>query len=137
MIFWILKMTKVEKIKSLITIRELAERYGANPNSKGKCKHNTIREEKTSSLQIYDDTNSFNDFGGVGGDVIDFYAEYHKIPTFEAINEMMKEFNIHWEDERVYQQNIYVPNKEYMSIEAVKKAFSIIIFKHFKILRSF
>ena len=116
-------MTKVEKIKSSITIRELAERYGAQPNTKGKCKHNPIREEKTSSLQIYDETNSFNDFGGVGGDVIDFYAEYHKIPNFEAIGEMMKEFKIQWEDERVYQQNAYVPSKEYMSVEAVKKAF--------------
>lgn len=135
-------MTKVEKIKSLITIRELAERYGAQPNSKGKCKYNPIREEKTSSLQIYDETNSFNDFGGVGGDVIDFYAEYHKIPTFEAINEMMKEFSIHWEDERIYQQNVYVPNKEYMSSEAVKKAFMSNVHypispkNHFEILTS-
>lgn len=116
-------MTKVEKIKSLITIRELAERYGAQPNSKGKCKYNPIREEKTSSLQIYDETNSFNDFGGVGGDVIDFYAEYHKISIIEAIENLVKDLNINWEDERVYQQNVYVPTKEYMSSEAVKKAF--------------
>ena len=99
-------MTKVEKIKSLITIRELAERYGAQPNSKGKCKYNPIREEKTSSLQIYDETNSFNDFGGVGGDVIDFYAEYHKISIIEAIENLVKDLNINLEDERVYQQNV-------------------------------
>ena len=116
-------MTKVEKIKSLITIRELAERYGANPNSKGKCKHNPIREEKTSSLQIYDDTNSFNDVGGVGGDVIDFYAEDHKLPIIEAIENLAKDLNMSWEDEKVYHQNVYVPTKEYMSNEAVKKAF--------------
>ena len=66
------------------------------PNSKGKCKYNPIREEKTSSLQIYDETNSFNDFGGVGGDVIDFYAEYHKISIIEAIENLVKDLNINW-----------------------------------------
>lgn len=116
-------MSKVQKIKSCVTIRQLAELFGAKPNSKGKCKYNPIREERTSSLQIYDDTNSFNDFGGVGGDVIDFYALKHNIPAFEAIDAMIKEFNIDYDEERFYNYHVNVPSKEYMSPEAVKKAF--------------
>ena len=117
-------MNRIDTIKHNYNIRDLAEQFGAKPNSAGKCKFNPIREERTSSLQIYDDTNTFYDFGsGLGGDVISFYSEFYKIDLSETIERMLNDIG---KDKEYFEQPkvIETPKKEYMPVEAVRKAFN-------------
>lgn len=117
-------MNRIDTIKHNYNIRDLAEQFGAKPNSAGKCKFNPIREERTSSLQIYDDTNTFYDFGsGLSGDVISFYSEFYKIDLSETIERMLNGIG---KDKEYFEQPkvIESPKKEYMSVEAVRKAFN-------------
>jgi len=69
-------MSKAELIKQKCDIVTVAERYGAQPHgtrSPLNTRHNPLRDEKTSSLKLYTDTNSYMDFGSnEGGSVIDF-----------------------------------------------------------------
>lgn len=115
-------MDKIKEIKEKITIRQLAEQFGAKPNSKGSCKYNPIREERTSSLVIYDNTNSYNDFGGNGGDVIDFYAEYKGIDKKTAIDEMYINIGHNFEAKEIKIKN-YNKN-DYMTPEILNKCFN-------------
>ena len=117
-------MNRIDTIKHNYTIRDLAEQFGAKPNSAGKCKFNPIREERTSSLQIYDNTNTFHDFGsGLSGDVISFYSEFYKIDLSETIERMLNDIG---KDKEYFEQPkvIETPKKEYMPVEAVRKAFN-------------
>lgn len=117
-------MNRIDTIKHNYNIRDLAEQFGAKPNSSGKCKFNPIREERTSSLQIYDDTNTFHDFGsGLSGDVISFYSEFYKIDLSETIERMLNDIG---KDKEYFEQPkvIEKPKKEYMPVEAVRKAFN-------------
>lgn len=117
-------MNRIDTIKHNYNIRDLAEQFGAKPNSAGKCKFNPIREERTSSLQIYDDTNTFHDFGsGLTGDVISFYSEFYKIDLSETIERMLSDIG---KNKEYFEQPkvIEKPKKEYMSVEAVRKAFN-------------
>ena len=117
-------MNRIDTIKHNYNIRDLAEQFGAKPNSAGKCKFNPIREERTSSLQIYDDTNTFHDFGsGLSGDVISFYSEFYKIDLSETIERMLNDIG---KDKEYFEQPkvIEKPKKEYMPVEAVRKAFN-------------
>jgi archaellum biogenesis ATPase FlaH len=84
-------MIDIEKIKTAVTIVEIAEKYNARPYGSGKViktKFNPLREEKTSSLMLYPDTNSFNDFGGTGGSIIDFIMQADGLSTSEAIQKI-------------------------------------------------
>lgn len=124
-------MSKIDHIKNHYKIRDLAERAGAIPNRSGKCKANPIRQEKTSSLVIYDDTNSFHDFGsGVGGDVITFYSELHGMDIPDTIESMLREIGMTGDDFSIPVQKVHQPitniNNKYMSDGAVKKAFNSI-----------
>jgi DNA primase len=86
-------MNKIEKIKSIVSIVDLANSYGAKTYGGGNVKstkHNPLRTEKTSSLKLYVDTNTFNDFGGVGGDVVDFICQSEGIDVFNAIQTLEK-----------------------------------------------
>jgi len=117
-------MNKIEFIKSKFTIRELAERAGANPNKSGKCSKNPLRQEQTCSLHIYDETNSYNDFGGNGGSVIDFYSEYYGLDIPDTIEAMIREAG-GFEDDIALTPKVLapIPAKEYMSPSAVLRAF--------------
>ena len=78
----------LEKVKQSISIVDLASQYGANPFGNGNTVHtkfNPIRSEKTSSLKLYRDTNSWNDFGGEGGSIIDFVMKAENIDFKEAV----------------------------------------------------
>ena len=124
-------MNKIEYIKSNYTIRELAEQFGAKPDRSGKCKLNPIRVEKTSSLQIYDETNTFCDFGStLTGDVITFFAMYHSLDISDAIESMLRDIGKTGDDFIKKEVKTLQPTKkEYMSVEAVKKAFNKPSFK--------
>lgn len=118
-------MNKLELIKSTITIRSLAERFNARPDKSGKCKYNPLRSEKTSSLQIYDETNSWFDFGSdKGGDIIDFIVEANGCDIPDAINDLCAMYSINTNEEYTKPiKHIEIPKKEFKTPDAIRKAF--------------
>ena len=86
-----MQIDKIQQIKNHFSIVELAQRFGCNPNPRGICKHNALRTENTCSLVIYPSTNTFTDWGGVSGDVIEFYSLATGKSKAESINEMFEE----------------------------------------------
>ena len=83
----------VDKIKRLVTIQNIIDRYGYKPK-KGfiSC---PFHNEKTPSLRIYTDTNTFYCFGcGMGGDVISFVAHLFKIDFGSAIMRLDDDFGL-------------------------------------------
>lgn len=113
----------IEKIKNEVSIIEIAERYNANPYGGGNLvntKYNPLRTEKTSSLKLYRDTNSWTDFGdGSGGSCIDFVMKADGIDFQEALNKLSSPFeNIDYKPKKVI-----TTNKEYMKPEIVEKCF--------------
>lgn len=121
-------MNKIELIKNTVTIRNLSERFNARPDKSGKCKFNPLRSEKTSSLHIYDDTNSWFDFGSEkGGSVIDFIVEANGCDIPDAINDLCAMYSINTNEEYtkpIKQINNETIKKEYMSDTAILKAFN-------------
>jgi hypothetical protein len=85
-------MTDIAQLKQSISIVELAKLYGAEPKRESgrsiQCRHNPLREEKTSSLVLYPATNTWNDFGGDGGSVIDFVMQADGLSVSEAIKKL-------------------------------------------------
>lgn len=83
----------VDKIKQLVTIQNIIDRYGYKPQ-KGfiSC---PFHNEKTPSLRIYTDTNTFYCFGcGMGGDVISFVTHLFKIDFGSAIMRLDDDFGL-------------------------------------------
>lgn len=86
-------MTDIAQLKQSISIVELAKLYGAEPKRESgnsiQCRHNPLREERTSSLVLYQDTNTYSDFGnGEGGSVIDFVMQADGLSVAEAIRKL-------------------------------------------------
>jgi hypothetical protein len=82
--------TDLEALKAKVDIISLAESYGfefKEPRGvKYRAKSNLIRDEKTSSLDFYTDTQKFYDWGtGDGGDIIDLIAKLENLDTTQAI----------------------------------------------------
>ena len=126
-------MSKIELIKNTVIIRDLAERFNARPDKSGKCKHNPLRSEKTSSLHIYDETNSWFDFGSdKGGDVIDFMVEANGSDIPDAINDLCNMYSINSDESYIMpvMKEPIIVKQEYMSDEAVRKAFNNILHKN-------
>lgn len=83
----------VDKIKQLVTIQNVIDRYGYK-SKKGfiTC---PFHSEKTASLRIYTDTNTFYCFGcGMGGDVISFIAHLFKLDFSGALLRLDNDFNL-------------------------------------------
>lgn len=82
----------LEKVKQSISIVDLASQYGANPFGNGNTVHtknNPLRTEKTSSLKLYRNTNSWSDFGSSeGGSVIDFVMKAENVDFKEAVTKI-------------------------------------------------
>ena len=81
-----------DQVKSLVTIQEVAERYGFQPNRAGYicC---PFHNEKTASLKLYDGQRGFHCFGcGAGGTVIDFVMKLFDIPFRQAILRINADF---------------------------------------------
>lgn len=73
------------QIKSLVTIREVAEHYGFHPDRAGYicC---PFHQEKTASMKLYDGQGGFHCFGcGAGGSAIDFVMRLFDIPFRQAV----------------------------------------------------
>ncbi len=80
---------KIEMLKQRIDILDVVESYIPLKKSGGQylALENPLREEKTPSLRIYPETQSWYDFGsGEGGDVIDFVKNIEHIETKDAVD---------------------------------------------------
>ena len=76
---------EIKQIKQELPISKLLKTYNLEPNKNNllKC---PFHEDKTASLQIYPQTNTFTCFGcGITGDQIEFIQQYEKITKREAI----------------------------------------------------
>ena len=86
-----------ERIKSLVSMEELAEHYGFYPNRGGyiPC---PFHKEKTASLKIYtgrDGHGGWHCFGcGRGGSVIDFVMELFGINYQQAVLRINQDFSL-------------------------------------------
>ena len=79
----------------MLSIKELLNRLGLKPNASGFIYSIYNPKERTPSLKIYFNTNKFYDYStNNGGDVIDFYEDYHKIDTKTAVKELTDMLNI-------------------------------------------
>lgn len=112
----------MESIKKAISIVDLAEKYGAQPHGTGKtvhCKFNPLRDEKTSSLKLYPETNSWNDFGDKGGSIIDFIMAADGITMIEAVNKIKSIAGIQSYEPAPVRD--YTPKASFMSPDIVMK----------------
>jgi DNA primase len=83
-------INKIEVIHQRFTIYDIIERCGLQrPDKNNKIRSIYNQDEKTPSMHIYGDTNSFTDFSsGTSGDMIDLFKDYHQIDIKTAINEL-------------------------------------------------
>ena len=113
----------LEKVKQSISIVDLASQYGANPYGNGNTVHtkfNPIRSEKTSSLKLYRDTNSWSDFGSSeGGSIIDFIMKADSIDFKEAVSKITGN---NFEDTKPIKKHIV--KDDYMTPKIVEKCFN-------------
>lgn len=83
-------MDKISFIKNNLSIKQLLVKMGIYPNKSGFV-FSIYKQEKTPSLRIYEDNNSFYCFStSQGGDVIKFYKDYYRLTTEQAINDLYK-----------------------------------------------
>jgi DNA primase len=85
----------IETLKQTVNILDVVESYAPLKKSGGQylALENPLRDEKTPSLRIYEDTQSWYDFGsGEGGDIIDFIKAAEDIDTKMAINFLQEKF---------------------------------------------
>ena len=116
-------MSEIDQIKKNIDIFSMAQQFGANPNASGKCKHNCLRAEKTCSLQLYKETNTYSDFGDTSGSVIDFYMKAKGIDLATAIKELKEMGNVVPNQDYELVTIAPMPKKEYMASTIVRKIF--------------
>ena len=121
------EMTRAETIKQNIKIEDIAERYNAGVTGKGNTRgtrHNPLRAEKTSSLKLYIDTNSWSDYGsGKGGSVIDFVMEAESCEYGDAI-ETIERLTGSYTPVAHYAP--LIQKQEHMKPEAVKRLFKAV-----------
>jgi len=94
-----MKLDIFNHIKKSVSIVDVAEHYGAQPYGHGDplyTKVNPLRDDDdTSSLFLYQKTNSFFDFGTkTGGSVIDFIMSLKGCTAVEAVNELATIFGL-------------------------------------------
>ena len=78
----------IDEIKNRINVKDLVSELGIKIY-KNDFIYSIYKTERTPSLKIYPETNSFYCFAtGQGGDVIKFYADYKRIDLKEAIKEL-------------------------------------------------
>ncbi len=79
----------IETIKSQIDIIDIISSYTdlKKSGTKYQAVINPLRDEKTSSFFVYEDTQKYFDFGtGEGGDVVDFIESVENLNTKDAIS---------------------------------------------------
>ena len=81
-----------DRIKQLVSINDVLNHYGYQADRKGymSC---PFHNEKTASLKIYSESNSFHCFGcGANGDVIKFVMLLYSIDFMQAVKQINSEF---------------------------------------------
>ena len=82
------------KVKSAVSMQQVAEAYGLTVNGKGLCLC-PFHEDRNPSLKIYPDGKGFYCFTcGTGGDPIKFVALLQGISNYEAASELATTFQI-------------------------------------------
>ena len=81
-------MSLIEEIKQRVTIEHICNKAGIEINRAGFIK-GFNRSDSTPSLKIYNDTNSYFDYGSSsGGSVIDFYMECYNVDIQTAVRDL-------------------------------------------------
>jgi len=110
----------LSEIKAKIDIIQLAENYGFELKKHGnryRAKRNLLRDEKTSSLDFFEDTQKFYDRGiAAGGDVFDLVQAMENLSQNEAINKVK---------EMVEADSYSVTKREYTPSPAKKESKAI------------
>ena len=85
-------MSDLQKIKEQVSIRDVAESLLHLEKQDGKYKY---PGERTASIQLYTDTQSFNDFGrNVGGDIFKLVSHIEGIDFKKSLDEIVNFFQI-------------------------------------------
>lgn len=85
-------MSNLQKIKEQVSIHDVAESLLHLEKQDGKYKY---PGERTASIQLYTDTQSFNDFGrNVGGDIFKLVSHIEGIDFKESLDEIVNFFQI-------------------------------------------
>ena len=88
------------EIKSMLTMPEVAEHYGYQPNNKGFISCPFHVGDKTPSLKLYPEDKGWYCFGcHEGGDVISFVARLFSLSQYEAAKLLNADFALHLESE--------------------------------------
>lgn len=81
---------KISFIKNNLTIKQLLAKMSIVPNKGGFIK-SIYKTEKTPSLKIYFDDNSYYCFAtSQGGDIIKFYKDYYNLEMSKAIDDLYR-----------------------------------------------
>ena len=87
-----MNLSDLQKIKEQVSIRDVAESLLHLEKQDGKYKY---PGERTASIQLYTDTQSFNDFGrNVGGDIFKLVSHIEGIDFKESLDEIVNFFQI-------------------------------------------
>lgn len=82
-----------ESVKCSVTIRQVVEHYGFQLNHSGFLNCPFHAGDRTASLKVYEDDQSWHCFGcGAGGSVIDFVEELFQIGALEACQRINDDF---------------------------------------------
>ena len=84
----------IKDVKNRVNIRDIVEFCGYTLNKQHKicC---PFHSEKTPSLRIYDDTNSFYCFGcGIGGDSVKFVSELYSLTPYQAAQKINQDMSL-------------------------------------------
>lgn len=103
-------MSDLQKIKEQVSIRDVAESLLHLEKQDGKYKY---PGEKTASIQLYTDTQSFNDFGRkVGGDIFKLVSHIKKLDFKGSLDEIVDFFQIQDEESSRPQWINYLEKKK-------------------------
>lgn len=89
-----MRIDAVQTIKDRLTMREVLERYGYEPNRAGFvcC---PFHNEKTASLKVYSGDGGWHCFGcGASGDVISFVEKLFGLSFSDALKKINDDFNL-------------------------------------------
>lgn len=87
-----MNLSDLQKIKEQVSIRDVAESLLHLEKQDGKYKY---PGEQTASIQLYTDTQSFNDFGrNVGGDIFKLVSHIKEIDFKKSLDEIVNFFQI-------------------------------------------
>ena len=87
-------MEYANKIKSMVSMPELMERYGFSLDRSGFCKC-PFHSEKSASFKAYPGTRGFYCYGcNESGSVIDFVMKFFGLPFGDAIKKINEDFSL-------------------------------------------